>query len=78
MFAANCKALQPTVFLTCPPFLSEVASSLGAPCVRFSETIPARFEPETIEAIGKWAEKHNVSRSEAIRRLVEIGLKAKK
>jgi metal-responsive CopG/Arc/MetJ family transcriptional regulator len=30
-----------------------------------------------VGAIDAWAEKHKVSRSEAIRRLVELGLKAK-
>jgi hypothetical protein len=53
--------------------------SRGRPAgVKFSGTIPARFEPQTIDAIGRWAERHGTSRSEAIRRLVEIGLKAKK
>jgi hypothetical protein len=42
------------------------------------ETIPARFEPGTIAALDAWAVMHEVSRSEAIRRLVEIGLKAKR
>jgi hypothetical protein len=44
---------------------------------RYSETIPARLEPEAVEALDKWAADHNVSRSEAMRRLVELGLKAK-
>jgi hypothetical protein len=30
-----------------------------------------------MEALDAWAEKHDVNRSEAIRRLVELGLKAK-
>jgi metal-responsive CopG/Arc/MetJ family transcriptional regulator len=30
-----------------------------------------------MKALDNWAEKNDVSRSEAIRRLVEIGLKAK-
>ena len=41
-------------------------------------TIPARFEPETMSAIEEWADQRGVSRSEAIRRLVEMELKAKK
>ena len=41
------------------------------------KVIPARFEIPTIGAIDTWAEKHDVSRSEAVRRLVELGLKAK-
>jgi hypothetical protein len=53
--------------------------SRGRPAgVRFSGTIPARFEPEIVAEIEKWADRNSVSRSEAIRRLVEIGLKVKK
>jgi hypothetical protein len=46
--------------------------------VKFSETIPARLEPQTVAALETWAVAHDVSRSEAIRRLVELGLKVKK
>ena len=53
--------------------------SRGRPAgVKFGETIPARFEPATITEIEKWAAEYDVSRSEAIRRLVELGLKVKK
>ena len=45
--------------------------------MKFGQTIPARFEPVTVAALDKWAASHDVSRSEAIRRLVEIGLKGK-
>ncbi len=48
------------------------------PGIKYGGTIPARFEIPTMEALDAWAEKHDVTRSEAIRRLVEIGLKAKK
>jgi hypothetical protein len=52
--------------------------SRGRPAgVKFGETIPARFEPATVAALDKWAVTHDVSRSEAIRRLVELGLKVK-
>ncbi len=44
---------------------------------RYSETIPARLEPETVAAVEKWAAASDVSRSEAIRRLVELGLTVK-
>jgi hypothetical protein len=44
---------------------------------RYAETIPARLEPTTVVAVDTWAAANDVSRSEAIRRLVEIGLKAK-
>jgi Ribbon-helix-helix protein, copG family len=45
--------------------------------VKYGSTIPARFEIDAMKALDAWAEKHDVSRSEAIRRLVELGLKAK-
>jgi hypothetical protein len=38
---------------------------------------PQRFEAATVTALDAWAVAHAVSRSETIRRLVEIGLKAK-
>jgi hypothetical protein len=44
---------------------------------KFSGTIPARFEPETVAALDAWAVAQDVSRSEAIRRLVELGLTVK-
>jgi hypothetical protein len=36
-----------------------------------------RLSDEFIAMVGAWAAFHGVSRSEAIRRLVELGLKAK-
>ena len=48
------------------------------PGTKYSETIPARLEPATVVSLDAWATSHDVSRSEAIRRLVELGLKAKK
>jgi hypothetical protein len=47
------------------------------PGVKYAETIPARFEIGAMKLLDAWAKKKDVSRSEAIRRLVEIGLKAK-
>jgi hypothetical protein len=44
---------------------------------KYGETIPARLEPVTVASLDAWAASHNVSRSEAIRRLVELGLKVK-
>jgi hypothetical protein len=53
--------------------------SRGRPTgVKYGGTIPARFEIESMKSLDVWAKKHGVSRSEAIRRLVELGLKAKK
>ena len=52
--------------------------SRGRPAgVSYTETIPARFTPETSAAVKDWADVHGVSRSEAIRRLVELGLRGK-
>jgi hypothetical protein len=36
--------------------------------------IGARFDPEAVAAIEAWAKTADVSRSEAIRRLVGLGL----
>jgi hypothetical protein len=46
------------------------------PGIKYGETIPARFEIETMKHLDLWAKKNDISRSEAIRRLVELGLKA--
>jgi hypothetical protein len=43
---------------------------------RTSGTIPVRLAPETIAAIDTWTAGQDLTRSEAIRRLVEIGLAA--
>jgi hypothetical protein len=52
--------------------------SRGRPAgVKYGETIPVRFEPETVKAIDSWADQNGVSRSHVIRRLVELGLRAK-
>ena len=49
--------------------------SMGRPPgIKYGGTIPARFEISMMEALDAWADSHDVSRSEAIRRLVEIGL----
>jgi hypothetical protein len=51
---------------------------MGRPVgIRYGETVPARLEVATVEALDAWARSQEVSRSEAIRRLVEIGLKTK-
>jgi hypothetical protein len=39
---------------------------------------PVRFSPRVTAQIDKWAEQHEIGSSEAIRRLVVIGLKADK
>lgn len=40
--------------------------------------ISTRFPKEIVEGIESWALKNEMRRSEAIRRLVQLGLKAKK
>jgi hypothetical protein len=53
--------------------------SRGRPAgTKYGETIPARLEPATLASLDSWAAANDVSRSEAIRRLVELGLKVKK
>jgi hypothetical protein len=52
--------------------------SRGRPAgVKYGETVPARFETATMAALDAWADNHDISRSEAIRRLVELGLTIK-
>jgi hypothetical protein len=43
-----------------------------------SPVSPVRFSPRVTAQIDKWAERHAIGGSEAIRRLVVIGLKADK
>ena len=43
-----------------------------------SPVSPVRFSPRLTAQIDKWAERHAIGSSEAIRRLVVIGLKADK
>jgi len=50
--------------------------SRGRPAGRsYGETVPVRFKPETVAAIDKWAADQGVSRSHALRMLIELGLK---
>ncbi len=46
----------------------------GRPATGKDPMIGARFDPEAVAAIEAWAKTADVSRSEAIRRLVELGL----
>jgi hypothetical protein len=53
--------------------------SRGRPAGRlYRETIPVRLTPEAVDAIEQWIAKQPASttRSEAIRRLIEVGLAA--
>jgi hypothetical protein len=40
-------------------------------------SIPISFHPMMVSALDTFAEKSGITRSEAVRRLVELGLKAK-
>jgi hypothetical protein len=44
---------------------------------KYPEAIPARLDPEVVAAVERWAAAKNVSRSQAVRHLVELGLTAK-
>jgi len=44
----------------------------------YSETIPVRLELTALASLEAWATAKEITRSEAIRRLVELGLKVKK
>jgi len=41
---------------------------------RFAGNIPVRLTPEILDAVDAWADRSNISRSEAIRRLIEQAL----
>ena len=49
----------------------------GRPATGKDPLLTTRAPRETISAIEDWAERNEITRSEAIRRLVELGLKAK-
>jgi hypothetical protein len=50
----------------------------GRPATGRDPAVTTRLAEETIGAVDKWASKNDVpTRAEAIRRLVELGLKAK-
>ena len=50
----------------------------GRPATGKDPHVTARMPNELIVQVEAWAEANETSRSEAIRRLVELGLKAKK
>jgi hypothetical protein len=49
----------------------------GRPATGRDPVSAVRFSVATTAAIDKWGEGREIGRSEAIRRLVELGLKAK-
>jgi Arc/MetJ-type ribon-helix-helix transcriptional regulator len=50
----------------------------GRPATGRDPVSAVRLPAEIAASVDKWAEDREVNRSEAIRRLVELGLKAKK
>jgi Arc/MetJ-type ribon-helix-helix transcriptional regulator len=51
----------------------------GRPATGKDPLIALRLPPETIEAIGNWSTRNEIaSRSEAIRRLIQLGLASKR
>ena len=49
----------------------------GRPATGKDPLLAARFPNEAIAQIDEWASAENVSRSEALRRLVQLGLKVR-
>jgi Arc/MetJ-type ribon-helix-helix transcriptional regulator len=49
----------------------------GRPATGKHPHVAARMPQTLIDEIDRWAQRSDVSRSDAIRRLVELGLKAK-
>jgi hypothetical protein len=50
----------------------------GRPATGKDPLLTVRAPKAIIEAIDDWAQKNSATRSEAVRRLVELGLRAKK
>jgi len=50
----------------------------GRPATGKDPSVTLRMPAELISDVEAWAEVHETTRSEAFRRLVELGLKAKK
>jgi len=58
--------------------IKQMPKKRGRPATGNNPSVVVRFPPAIIDTIDAWAAKADdgVSRSEAIRRLVELGLKA--
>ena len=54
-----------------------VGRPLGRPATGITPMVSFRPPADLRRAVDKWGEARGVSRSEAIRRLLELGLKAK-
>jgi hypothetical protein len=49
----------------------------GRPSTGRGAMVSSRVPPATVDEIDEWASRNETTRSDAIRRLVELGLKAK-
>jgi Arc/MetJ-type ribon-helix-helix transcriptional regulator len=59
------------------PIKVNLKKKRGRPATGRDPVSAVRLPKDLTKAIDTWGEEHEVSRSEAIRRLVELGLKAK-
>ena len=59
--------------------IKQIPKKRGRPATGKNPAVVVRFPPKIIDTIDAWAAKagDDVSRSEAVRRLVELGLKTK-
>jgi hypothetical protein len=60
--------------------INVIKKARGRPATGIRKLVGVRFDDDVIEAIDHWRrkEKETPTRPEAIRRLVDLGLKAKK
>ena len=58
--------------------ISVIQKKRGRPATGVDPMLSLRLPAERIEAIDAWAEKEGVSRSEAIRLLIDRGLRSKR
>jgi hypothetical protein len=49
----------------------------GRPATGRGAMVSSRIPSSTVDAVDEWASKNDTTRSDAIRRLVELGLKGK-
>jgi Ribbon-helix-helix protein, copG family len=61
-----------------PVFVRGHAPEAIGPLIQSEPVSAVRLPADLTAEIDAWANHHEISRSEAIRRLVELGLKAKK
>lgn len=54
--------------------ISEIPKRRGRPATGKRPLVVLRMEPAAIERVDAFAERNEINRSEAVRRLVDIGL----